>query len=105
MSEDIDDTPTEGDKKIDNLEERLKAARQEFNEDYNPPPAPNTHSEGANIGYEFLAYVISGGVIGYSFDHFVGTMPFGMMIFMIFGFVGGVYRANARTKQINQKKK
>jgi len=87
------------DSRIDELEEELKAAREEFNEDYNPKPKESTGTEGANIGYEFLAYVISGGVLGYAIDKFLDTLPFGMMLFIVFGFVAGVYRANKRTQE------
>lgn len=90
------------DNALSDLEKRLSEAKKEFDEDYNPKPLENTHSEGASIGYEFLAYVISGGVLGYGFDYLVGTMPFGLMIFMVFGFVAGVYRANSRTKKMNE---
>lgn len=86
------------DDKLDDLEERLKAARQEFDDDYNPKPADNSHSEGASIAYEFLSYVIAGGVLGYGVDYFFDTTPWGMMVFVTFGFIGAVKRANARTK-------
>ena len=95
----MSNTPSNDDDKLDNLEERLAAAKKDFDEEYNPKPVEDTHSEGASIGYEFLAYVVSGGILGYGFDHFLGTVPFGLMIFMVFGFVAGVYRANHRTKQ------
>ena len=93
----------QNDPRLTKLEKDLKAARQEFDEDYNPKPKENTHSEGANIGYEFLAYVISGGVFGYGLDYFIGTMPLFFMGGMFFGLVAGVFRANARTKEMNEK--
>lgn len=92
------------DRDRDRLDQEIKAARQEFEEDYNPPPKESTGSEGANIGYEFLAYVISGGILGYVADKFLDTIPFGMMIGIIFGFVGGVIRANKRTKDLYDEK-
>jgi len=72
------------DPKLQKLDKELKAARQEFEEDYNPKPKKNYHSEGSSIGYEFLAYVVSGGLLGYGIDHFTGG-------------------ANHRTKQANTK--
>lgn len=85
--------------KIDKLEEELKAARAEFEEDYNPKPKVSAESDGANVGYEFLAYVISGGLLGFGIDKFFDTLPWGMMGFIVFGFVAGVFRANKRMKQ------
>jgi len=89
---------SDDDDKLDDLEVRLKAARKEYEEDYNPKPAEDSHSEGTSIAYEFLAYVISGGLLGYAIDHFFNSAPWGMMFFVVFGFIGAVYRANARTR-------
>lgn len=94
---------TEDDPKLTKLQDEVKNARAEYEEDYNPKPKPNVSSEGASIGYEFLAYVISGGVLGYGFDHFTGWEPFGLMVGMVFGLIGGVFRANHRTKKANKK--
>lgn len=91
------------DPKLEKLQAELKEAREEYEEDYNPKPIPDTHSEGASIGYEFLAYVISGGVIGYGLDYLTGWVPFGLMAGMILGMVGGVFRANHRTQQAHKK--
>lgn len=94
----VDDDP-----KLEKLQQDLKAARDEYEEDYNPTPVPNTHSEGASIGYEFLAYVISGGIFGYMIDYFTGWVPFGLMMGMIFGLIAGVFRANKRMKKAAKK--
>lgn len=91
------------DPKLQKLDAELKSARAEYEQDYNPQPKENHSSAGANIGYEFLAYVISGGVLGYGIDYFANSMPLFFMIGLVFGFVGGVYRANKRQKELNQK--
>ena len=86
----------------DDLDERIKAARAEYKEDYEPKNAGDDDgTPGANIGYEFLAYVISGGIVGYAIDYFAKTLPWGMIIFIVLGFVGGVIRANKRMKDLN----
>ncbi len=88
----------------DDLESRIKAAREEFDDDYNPKPPKHLNDVGgANVGYEFLAYVISGGLVGYLLDRFVDIAPWGILLGLIFGLVGGVYRANDRMKQKTQK--
>lgn len=83
----------------DDFEERLKAARSEFEDDYNPKPKVQHHAS-ANIGYEFLGYVISGGLAGFFADKYLGIAPWGIMGGIVLGFVGGVFRANARTKAL-----
>ena len=85
--------------RADSLDDRLKAARQEYENDYNPKPKGNHHSEGASIAYEFLAYVISGFILGFAIDRYLGTSPWGLMGSLLLGFVGGVMRANARQKK------
>lgn len=93
----------EDDPKLEALQKDLKTARAEYEEDYNPKPATDVKSEGASIGYEFLAYVVSGGILGYAIDYFAGTMPWGLMLCMILGLVGGVFRANSRMKKAAKK--
>ena len=82
----------------DDLDRRIKAAREEFEDDYNPKPATNQYARGANIGYEFLAYVISGGLLGFAIDKLVGSAPWGILGGFIFGLIAGVYRADRRMK-------
>jgi len=82
---------------LDKLQSKLKDAREDFDEEYNPPPpAPGTTVDPATsrVGYEFLAHVISGGLIGFFIDKFFGTLPWGMVAMTVMGFVSGVYRAN-----------
>ncbi len=55
-------------------------------------------AEGGRAGGDFLASVIAGGVVGYIIDYFAGTLPWGMILFLILGFVAGVYRANNAPK-------
>lgn len=90
----------EDDPRLQKLDAELKSARKEFEDDYNPKPKENHSSKGANIGYEFLAYVISGGFLGYVIDYFVNSMPLFFLIGLVMGFVGGVYRANERQKKL-----
>lgn len=86
-----------------NLEKRIDEARADFNEDYNPPAADTTNSDSANIGYEFLAYIISGGIFGYGLDYFLGSIPLFMILFLIVGLAYGAVQANKRTQALNNK--
>ncbi|MGH1455353.1 MAG: AtpZ/AtpI family protein [Alphaproteobacteria bacterium] len=59
--------------------------------------------KGAQAGSEFLASVFGGGILGYGIDWFFQTTPWAMIVFIILGFVSGVYRANAAIQGSNKK--
>jgi ATP synthase protein I len=40
---------------------------------------------------EFVAGVIAGGGLGWLFDRYVGTSPWGMIVFLMLGFAAGIY--------------
>ncbi|WP_020181259.1 F0F1 ATP synthase assembly protein I [Methylopila sp. M107] len=42
------------------------------------------------LGSEFIAAVIVGGAIGWGIDHFAGSSPWGLIVFLLLGFVAGV---------------
>ncbi|MFK0165756.1 AtpZ/AtpI family protein [Rhizobium sp. NPDC090279] len=42
------------------------------------------------LSSEFIAAIIVGAVLGYVFDRFVGTTPWGMIILLLLGFCAGV---------------
>lgn len=84
--------------KLDDLDKKLKEARADYADGKDEKVPESDAGTGSNIGYEFLAYVISGGIVGYVVDRFAGTLPWGLIIFIILGFVAGVYRANERMK-------
>ncbi len=47
-------------------------------------------AQGLKIASEFIAGVVVGAVIGYGIDQFFGTAPFGLIVFLLFGFAAGV---------------
>jgi ATP synthase protein I len=86
---------------IDRLEDRLDKARAQFDQEYNPKPETKdgrAMGDGASIGYEFLAYVISGGLLGYGVDRVFGLLPLGLLSGMVFGLAAGAWRAHRRTR-------
>lgn len=92
----------EDDPRLNKLEDELKAARKEFDEDYNPPIESEEMDDSSRVGYEFLAHVIAGGLLGYGFDKLFDTLPWGIMFMIIMGFVSGIYRANKVMKKNNK---
>lgn len=47
-------------------------------------------AQGLKIASEFVAGVAVGALLGYGIDHFLGTRPFGLIIFLLLGFGAGV---------------
>ncbi len=94
--------------KIDDLNQRIEQARKNSNTPDNIEPshadeeATENEIKSARAGSEFLASVFAGGFLGYGIDWLFGTLPWGMISFLVLGFVSGVYRANAATKQSNE---
>lgn len=52
------------------------------------------------LSAEFIAGVAAGGLIGWSFDQFTGASPWGMIVFLMLGFVTGVYNVMRATGQL-----
>lgn len=94
--------------KIDDLDQRIEQARKNSNTPDNVAlsPADEAATDGeiksARAGSEFLASVFAGGFLGYGIDWLLGTLPWGMILFLVLGFASGVYRANAAIKQSNE---
>ena len=45
---------------------------------------------GFRLSSELIAGVIVGALLGWGFDHFLSTSPFGLIVFVLLGFVAGV---------------
>ena len=61
------------------------------------PTSGDAASGGSPLGHamrlstEFVAGVIAGGVLGWIFDRLLGTKPWGLMVFLMLGFLTGIY--------------
>lgn len=74
------------------LKEELKAARQEFEDDYNPKPKTDQNmNDGARAGVELVGAIIGGALIGYGIDHYFETKPVFFLIFILLGVITGFY--------------
>lgn len=45
------------------------------------------------LSSEFIAGIVVGAAIGWVIDHYAGTAPFGLIVFLLLGFVAGVLNA------------
>jgi ATP synthase protein I len=75
------------------LNERLDAARAR----QAPPPSAlqpkgglSGMAAGLKIASEFIAGIVVGALIGYGIDVAFDTRPFGLIVFLLFGFAAGV---------------
>ncbi|MBB3949623.1 AtpZ/AtpI family protein [Aureimonas jatrophae] len=74
------------------LQARLDALKSSRAAEEGPEPsrAAKGMAEGFKIASEFIAGIVVGAVIGYGIDQLFGTTPFGLIVFLLFGFAAGV---------------
>lgn len=93
----------------DALENKLKKHRVDPKE---AESGPKTSGMGGvahafKISSEFIAGILVGAVMGWSIDHFFGTSPWGLIVFLLLGFCAGtlnVMRASGRIAKREIKK-
>lgn len=55
---------------------------------------------GLKIGAEFVSAVLVGGMIGWVLDRWLGTIPFGLIVFLMLGFAAGVLNVMRATGKV-----
>jgi ATP synthase protein I len=85
--------------KMGDLSERLKdlsgrIAQEESEHKESQKPAvsygnASGYAQGYRLIAEFVAGTLVGGLIGYGIDRVLGTLPFGLIIFLLLGFGAG----------------
>jgi ATP synthase protein I len=95
------DTTSRGDDMETGRSESLEARRERLDVELNArrkvEPDANANRE-ASKGYalavklssEFIAGVVVGVLLGFVFDRFLGTSPWGLIVFLLLGFCAGV---------------
>jgi ATP synthase protein I len=51
---------------------------------------PSSIGKAMRLSSEFVAGIVAGGLIGWVLDTFVGTKPWGLIIFLMLGFAAGI---------------
>lgn len=78
------------------LEERLDKARHGRGRPLDKTPSPsgagdrNALALGLRIGLELVVAVFVGVALGWAFDRWLGTQPWGLIVFLFLGFAAGV---------------
>jgi len=55
--------------------------------------AQSNLAKALRLSSEFVAGVLVGGLIGWAIDHFAGSSPWGLIVFLLLGFGGGTLNA------------
>jgi ATP synthase protein I len=86
------------------LEQKIRDARARQERDAPKPPSSNRAASVAlKAATDLVAALVVGALLGYWIDRWIGTKPWGMIIFLFLGFGAGflnIYRA-----QMEQMKK
>ncbi|MCO6186936.1 AtpZ/AtpI family protein [Rhizobium sp. L1K21] len=48
------------------------------------------YTTAVKLSSEFIAAIVTGAVLGYLLDYFLGTKPWGMVIFLLIGFAAAI---------------
>lgn len=83
---------------------RLKAARTEAGLDAAPEPEPpaGVAAYALRLATELISGVIVGGALGWWVDKALGTSPFGIIFFFMFGFIVGMWNVVRAVKKMNE---
>lgn len=91
--------------KIDNLDQRISKVRTEYEDDLEKREGGAADKEspesirGRLAGSMFLGNIIAGFILGFLADKFLGIAPWGLMLCILLGFAGGIYRAQDLMKK------
>ena len=78
------------DKRLQSLNVRLEETRSSEAEKSSSKPDRTGFGNALRLSTEFVAAILVGTAIGYGIDQFAGTAPWGMIVFLMLGFVAGV---------------
>ncbi len=79
--------------RLKDLSGRIAAERSERKENERPSASlqgATGFAKGYRLASEFVAGTLVGGLIGYGIDWFFGTLPIGLIVFLLLGFGAGI---------------
>jgi ATP synthase protein I len=89
--------------RLKDLSGRIAAERSEQAESTKPPVSvtdASDYARGYRLVSEFVAGTLVGGLIGYGIDWLFGTLPFGLIIFLLLGFGAGILNLARAAKRV-----
>jgi ATP synthase protein I len=88
------------DRQNDDLDRRIAQAKAEIDR-------PATRAQGAAesrgwaVGIEFVGTIVVCTLLGWLIDRFAHTLPWGMIVFLVLGFITAVYRTQKTSAQFD----
>lgn len=79
--------------RLKDLSGRISAEQSERAESQKPSASlegATGYAKGYRLASEFVAGTLVGGLIGYGIDWVFGTLPFGLIVFLLLGFGAGI---------------
>lgn len=84
------------------LDAELSARRKVEPEGGSSREASKGYALAVKLSSEFIAGVVVGVILGYMFDRFLGTSPWGLIVFLLLGFCAGVLNVLRSTGAVAQ---
>ncbi|SOE17731.1 ATP synthase protein I [Hoeflea halophila] len=84
------------------LDAELLARRKVEPENGSSREASKGYALAVKLSSEFIAGVVVGVILGYLFDRFLGTSPWGLIVFLLLGFCAGVLNVLRSTGAVAQ---
>jgi len=84
------------------LDAELLARRKVEPEGGSNREASKGYALAVKLSSEFIAGVVVGVILGYMFDRFLGTSPWGLIVFLLLGFCAGVLNVLRSTGAVAQ---
>jgi ATP synthase protein I len=91
--------------RLKNLEAKLASKVDAGNVDGEQQQANRKgNSLAVKLSSEFIAGILAGAILGYLFDEFLGTHPWGMIVFLLLGFCASILNVLRATGKVAEPK-
>ncbi len=70
--------------------QQVQSRKDEAGPSHDPGPSASGLARGFRLSTELVAGVLVGAFIGWALDKWLGTSPWGMIVFLLLGFAAGV---------------
>ena len=78
------------DDRLNDLNKRMGRDVQDKDENSGANSAKAGYGNAFRLSSEFISAILVGATIGYGIDWLAGTLPWGMIVFLMLGFVAGI---------------